>query len=106
MPEHENTGKRWRYTVAIDRGLIGLPVSAIASALYITALPATGAYAALTGKSDLLEDNLERAILNTFYPLAWACSAFSCGEFGSYTVVETLYTNGLVSKDEHRKVMW
>ncbi len=106
MPEHEDTGKRWCYTIAIDKGLIGLPISAVAAALHITALPATTAYAAVTGKTELLEKNFEGAILNTFYPLTWACSAFTCGEFGSYAVVETLYANGLVSKDEHRKVMW
>ncbi len=106
MPEHEDTGKRWCYTIAIDKGLIGLPIAAVAAALHITALPATTAYAAVTGKTELLEKNFTGAILNTFYPLTWACSAFTCGEFGSYAVVETLYTNGLVSKDEHRKVMW
>ncbi len=106
MPEHEDTGKRWCYTIAIDKGLIGLPIAAVAAALHITALPATTAYTAVTGKTELLEKNFEGAILNTFYPLTWACSAFTCGTFGSYAVVETLYANGLVSKDEHRKVMW
>ncbi len=106
MSEHEDTGKRWCYTIAIDKGLIGLPISAVAAAFHITALPATTAYAAVTGKTELLEKNVEGAILNTFYPLVWACSAFTCGEFGSYAVVETLYNIGLVSQQEHRKVMW
>ncbi len=103
MLKFERMGKRWRKTVS--SGLFGLPVSAVATALHITALPVTGAYAAVTGKTELLEKNLEGAILNTFYPLAWACSTFSCGEWGSYTVVETLYRNGLVSKSEHRMLM-
>jgi hypothetical protein len=106
MPEHENTGKRWCYTIAIDRGIIGLPVAAVASALYLAALPATGAYAALTGKTELLEKNFEGAMLTTFYPIMWSCSAFTCGEFGSYAVVDTLHNVGLVSRQEHRSVAW
>ena len=106
MPEHERQGKRLCYTVALDKGIFGLTVAAVVAPLYIAALPFTTVHAVVTKKTELLEKNATGAILNTFYPLTWACSAFTCGEFGSYVVVETLHFNGLVSNSEHRNVMW
>lgn len=104
MPKFEDMNNRWGATVCVG-SIFGLTASAVTAPFYIAGLPFTAAHAKITGKSYIFEENFNRAMLTITYPFMWTISAFSCGEFASYEVVETLYKHGFLTNDEYNKLM-